>query len=133
MTEVHSSAVSVARKLAMHVIAARPRYLEASQVPADVLRQETSIFREITEKEAEGKNKTPEVVEKIIKGTIIFYHSFFCAFICGKFMCFTIGKVSKRISEICLLGQNHVAVIDYHSSILVFLQMSLPECDNIDV
>jgi translation elongation factor EF-Ts len=53
----------------MHVVAAAPRYLDASEVPPEVIAQETQIFKELSEKESAGKNKSPEILEKIIKGT----------------------------------------------------------------
>ncbi len=75
---------SVGRKLAMHVVAAKPLYLSSQEVPADFIEKEVAIFREQS-KDDVGKKK-PEVVEKIIQ-----------------------GKVNKRLSEVCLLGQNHMA------------------------
>ena len=52
----------------MHVVAAKPRYLDASQVPVEVLKQETDIFRELSEKEFSGTNKKPEILEKMLQG-----------------------------------------------------------------
>jgi elongation factor Ts len=72
------------KKIAMHVVAANPQYAQADQVPADVVAKETAIFREQTE--AMEKKPKPEMIEKIIA-----------------------GKVNKRLSEICLLSQGHVA------------------------
>ena len=37
----------IGRKTAMHVVAAMPSYLSISDVPADVVEQETAIFRYI--------------------------------------------------------------------------------------
>lgn len=62
-------------------------FLEISEVPTDVMTQETEIFRELALKESSGKSKKPEILEKMIT-----------------------GKVNKRLAEICLLEQSHVAV-----------------------
>jgi elongation factor Ts len=75
---------SVGRKLAMHVVAAKPLFLSSQNVPADFVEKELAIFREQSKEDA-GKKK-PEVIEKIIQ-----------------------GKVNKRLGEVCLLGQNHMA------------------------
>jgi len=73
----------MARKLAMHIVAAKPQYLTVTEVPVDVIERETAIFR----KQALDDLKTkPQMVDKIVA-----------------------GKVKKRISEICLLEQSHVA------------------------
>jgi elongation factor Ts len=77
-----------ARKLAMHVVAAAPLYLDASSVPAAFVEAETALFREQSEETnaKEAKPKPKDILEKIIA-----------------------GKVNKRLSEICLLSQPHVA------------------------
>ena len=84
-----SEAVQVAaRKLAMHVVAAAPLYLDAGSVPPAFVAAETALFREQSEETnaKEAKPKPKEILEKIIA-----------------------GKVNKRLSEICLLSQPHVA------------------------
>lgn len=43
--EVNEMLSDIAKKLAMHVVAAKPLYLQASDVPADVVAKETAIFR----------------------------------------------------------------------------------------
>ena len=79
-----------ARRLAMHVVAAQPLYLDASKVPSSFIESETAVFRDQsdeTEKSSKGgKPKSKEILDKIIA-----------------------GKVNKRLSEICLLSQPHVA------------------------
>eukprot|EP01036_Dinobryon_divergens_P024428 gene24428-32877_t len=69
------------RKLAMHIVAAQPRYLSKGDVPADIIERETAIFRE----QSADPNKKPEMVERAVQ-----------------------GKVNKRIGELCLLGQSHL-------------------------
>jgi translation elongation factor EF-Ts len=75
----------VGRRLAMHVVASQPSplYLSIADVPADVLLQETAIFRE---QSADDKKKA-DIVERIVA-----------------------GKVAKRMGELCLLQQAHVAM-----------------------
>lgn len=90
------------KRLAMHVVAAKPSFLGRSSVPGDVLERETaicrwcfendikghlflisvmnSIYREQTEATSAGK-KT-EIIEKMVS-----------------------GKLSKRLAEICLMDQ----------------------------
>lgn len=68
------------RRIAMHVVAASPQYLDADSVPQELMDKEMSIIREMSSGE-QGKKK-PEIFEKILQ-----------------------GKLNKRMSEICLLDQ----------------------------
>eukprot|EP01039_Chlorochromonas_danica_P009002 gene9002-9936_t len=72
----------VGRKLAMHIVAAKPLYLEPSVVPKEVVDHEMTIFRE----QMKDEKKKESVLENILK-----------------------GKLSKRLNELCLVGQNHLA------------------------
>lgn len=81
--KVHSE---VGRKLAMHTVAAKPAYLTAESVPPEVMERELAIFREQAASGENMKGKKPEVVEKIVQ-----------------------GKLSKRLGELTLLGQAHMA------------------------
>ena len=77
------------KRLAMHVVAAHPMYLDAASVPSSLVEAETKLFREQSEeaeKDAKGKPKGKDILERIIT-----------------------GKVNKRLGEICLLSQPHVA------------------------
>ena len=74
-----------AKRLAMHVVAARPRYLTPEDVPDADLEREREILREQT-RAAAGKPKPPEIVEKIIN-----------------------GKLNKFYTETTLLQQPHLA------------------------
>jgi len=76
----------IGRRLAMHIVAAQPAYLNEAQVPSEVREREVAIAREQQQQQDAGKPKKPEVVEKIIQ-----------------------GKVNKRLGEICLTSQAHVA------------------------
>ena len=77
---------SVGRKLAMHVVAAKPLFLSPAEVPADFLEKEKAIFQEQSKEDA--AKKKPDVVEKIIQ-----------------------GKINKRLSEVCLLGQVRMQIL----------------------
>eukprot|EP01035_Chromulina_nebulosa_P017927 gene17927-23549_t len=74
--------LEVAKKLAMHVVAAKPQYLNINDIPNELIDKETVIFREQS-KDATA-NKKPELIEQIIK-----------------------SKVNKRLNEITLYEQNH--------------------------
>jgi elongation factor Ts len=71
----------LARDIAMHAAAMNPEYVTASQVPADIVAKERTIFAE----QAKGENKSPEILAKMIE-----------------------GKLRKRLGEITLLGQPFV-------------------------
>jgi len=77
---------STGRRLAMHVVASKPLFLSEQAVPATVLAKETDICRQQLETADALKGKKPEVVDKIVR-----------------------GKVVKRLGELCLLSQPHVA------------------------
>lgn len=69
---------ALAHDLAMHVAATNPRYLNQSQVPADVVEKERAILTE----QAQGEGKPPEIVAKMVE-----------------------GRLRKALSEITLGGQ----------------------------
>lgn len=75
------------RKLAMHVIAAKPMYLSIKDVPEEALLREKAIMREQTDNENAEKKKTPapELVDKVVN-----------------------GRLQKRLGELCLLTQSHL-------------------------
>jgi elongation factor Ts len=88
---IPSNLTEAAKKLAMHIVAAKPSYLSLQDIPADLMAKETAIFREQSAATtpaagAGGKAKSPEIMEKMI-----------------------MGKVNKRLGEIVLLEQTHVA------------------------
>lgn len=72
---------TLARDLAMHVVAARPIYLRQEDVPADVVAREKDIYGE----QMANSGKPAHVLEKIID-----------------------GKLDKWYSEVCLLEQGFV-------------------------
>ncbi|KAG7340398.1 translation elongation factor Ts [Nitzschia inconspicua] len=69
------------KKLAMHIVAAKPLYLDIDSVPADVVEKEKAILQS----QMEDSKKPPEVLEKIIN-----------------------GKLQKFFSEVCLTEQEHL-------------------------
>jgi elongation factor Ts len=69
---------TLARDLAMHVVAANPAYVDASDVPADVLDKERNILTEQTK----GEKKPPEIIAKMVE-----------------------GRLRKYLAEITLMGQ----------------------------
>jgi elongation factor Ts len=72
---------TLARDLAMHVVAARPLYLRREDVPGDVVAREKEIYGE----QMANSGKPAHVLEKIID-----------------------GKLDKWYSEVCLLEQGFV-------------------------
>jgi elongation factor Ts len=80
----------VAKKLAMHIVAAKPQYLTQKDIPTEVRDRETAVFTEQTAAamaaDTKGGKKTPEMIAKIVA-----------------------NKVNKRLSELCLVDQPHFA------------------------
>lgn len=68
----------LARDLAMHVVAARPQWLNREEVPADAVEKEKAIYRE----QMVNSGKPAQVVDKIVE-----------------------GKLDKWFTEVCLLEQ----------------------------
>jgi elongation factor Ts len=57
---------SLARDLAMHVAAANPAYIDAGDVPADMLAKE----REILTEQTKGEKKPPDIIAKMVEGRL---------------------------------------------------------------
>eukprot|EP00804_Cyclotella_cryptica_P012795 CCRYP_010548-RA/>CCRYP_010548-RA protein AED:0.23 eAED:0.23 QI:76/1/1/1/1/1/2/1541/397 len=70
-----------AKKLAMHVVAARPLYLNPESVPTDILEKEKDILMA----KMVDTNKPPEILDKIIS-----------------------GQLRKFYEQICLTEQSHM-------------------------
>jgi len=66
------------KNIAMHIAAARPKYLSAEDIPAGVLEEEKAVIRE----QMKDQKKPPEVLDKIVQ-----------------------GKLGKFYEEVCLLDQ----------------------------
>lgn len=74
-------AINVGKKLAMHVVAAKPVYLSSNCIPEEVIEKEKDILKS----QVADSNKSPEVVERIIN-----------------------GRMQKFYSEVCLTEQEHM-------------------------
>jgi elongation factor Ts len=72
---------NLARDIAMHVAASRPEYVSKDQVPAAAVAKEKEIFSE----QAKASGKPADIIEKMV-----------------------MGRVSKYLNEITLLGQPFV-------------------------
>ncbi|KAL9189283.1 hypothetical protein ACHAXT_011773 [Thalassiosira profunda] len=68
------NAAEAAKKLAMHVVAAKPQYLDPAAVPDDVVAKEKEIVLE----KMKGSNKPPEILEKIIAGQLRKFYEGIC-------------------------------------------------------
>ena len=58
------------REVAMHIAAASPLYVSREQVPAEAVERERAIFRA----QAEGSNKPPQVIDRIVDGKMNSYY-----------------------------------------------------------
>jgi len=58
----------LAREVAMHIAAARPKYLKQSDVPDNIVEAEREIVRTRTMDDPKNANKPAEILEKIIEG-----------------------------------------------------------------
>jgi len=56
-------AVELARQIAMHVAASKPRYATREDVPADVLERERQVLAELTRNEGKPEAAIPKIVE----------------------------------------------------------------------
>ena len=62
----------MAKRLAMHVVAANPSYLNADAVPAEVVTREKEVARQT----AIDSGKKPEVVEKMTEGRYVYTYTY---------------------------------------------------------
>lgn len=69
------------KDLAMHIAAAKPRFLTPEEIPEEALAQEKEIYRH----QAEAEGKPAQVIEKIVE-----------------------GRLKKFYTEVCLLRQPYV-------------------------
>jgi len=65
---------STGKKLAMHIVAARPQYLSSDDVPKDVVEKEKAILM----KQNEDSGKPPEILEKIVDGRLRKFYEGIC-------------------------------------------------------
>ena len=62
---------TLVKEVAMHIAAADPKYVRRTDVPAEVLEKERSIYRA----QAESSGKPASVIEKIIEGKLGSFYS----------------------------------------------------------
>jgi elongation factor Ts len=100
-----------ARKLAMHVVAARPAYLDAASVPADVVEKEREVYAEKARAGAEGgKPKPPDIVEKIVSGQLRKFYEGVCLSEQAHMVEEGSPKVSKALADLGLEVRSFVLV-----------------------
>jgi len=71
----------IGKKIAMHIVAARPEYFKRDEVPSDVIEKEKDILLE----QMADSGKPPEILEKIVN-----------------------GRLNKFYEGVCLLDQGHM-------------------------
>lgn len=64
----------LAKDIAMHIAAARPEYLKAEEVPAEVLEKEKSILKA----QALNEGKPEKIIEKMVEGRIAKFYKDVC-------------------------------------------------------
>ena len=87
----------LAHDIALQIAAAKPLYLNAAEVPAEVVEHEKEILRA----QALNEGKKPEIIERMVEGRVKKYYEEFClvnqAFVKDPSM--TIEKVVKEASQ----------------------------------
>jgi len=99
------------RKLAMHVVAAHTNYLKMEDIPEEEIERETAIIREQTETEAvnkETKRSTMEKEREKMKKKERERETDAQQAVRMKERIMT-ARLAKRLSEMCLLTQTHMA------------------------
>jgi len=72
LVEIQGGSDELARGLAMHVAAMNPPYLNAAQVPAEIVAKEKEIATE------QVKSKPPQAIAKIVEGKLEKFYQGFC-------------------------------------------------------
>lgn len=75
----------IGKKLAMHVVAAKPKYLNPESVPKEVLEKEKEILEVQISKLPGSQKKSPQILQRIIN-----------------------GKLEKYYQDVCLTKQGHM-------------------------
>ena len=99
-------AEEAAKKLAMHVVAAKPTYLNPESVPEDVVNKEKEILKE----KMTGTNKPPEIMEKIITGQLRKFYEGICLTEQSHLVEEGSPKVSKAMKGMGLEVKNYTLV-----------------------
>jgi len=71
-------AQETAKKLAMHIVAAKPHYLNPTSVPTSILSKEKDILLSKMNENSANANKPPEILEKIINGQLRKFYESVC-------------------------------------------------------
>jgi elongation factor Ts len=77
-TSTTSDAETVARKLAMHIVAAKPTYLNINTVPPNIIAKEKEILHDKMISDGKTVGKTPDIIDKIIQGQLRKYYESVC-------------------------------------------------------
>mmetsp|Transcript_14108 Transcript_14108/g.23170 ORF Transcript_14108/g.23170 Transcript_14108/m.23170 type:complete len:357 (-) Transcript_14108:17-1087(-) len=99
-------AEEAAKKLAMHVVAAKPTYLNPESVPEDVVNKEKEILME----KMTGTNKPPEILEKIVAGQMRKFYEGICLTEQSHMVEEGNPKVSKAMKSLGLELKNYTLV-----------------------
>jgi len=83
---------NLSKDLAMHVAASKPQYIAQTDIPKEIVDEESRILR----LQAEQERKPKEIIEKIVT-----------------------GKLNKQLNEITLLGQEYIKDSDLNISQLL--------------
>jgi len=83
---------NLAKDLAMHVAASKPKYIVQTDIPKAIIDEESRILRS----QAEQERKPKEIIEKIVT-----------------------GRLNKHLNEITLLGQEYIKDSDLNISQLL--------------
>ena len=83
---------NLAKDLAMHVAASKPQYIAQTDIPKEIIDEESRILRS----QAEQERKPKEIIEKIVA-----------------------GRLNKHLNEITLLGQEYIKDSDLNISQLL--------------
>ena len=70
--------LDVGKKLAMHIVAAQPQYLDAASVPTDVVEAERVMLTNQIELDNANQNKPPEIIAKIVEGRLRKFYETTC-------------------------------------------------------
>ncbi len=81
MVEIAGGNATLANDIAMHVAATNPKYLDRTQVPADVVEKEKEIYAA----QLRSQKKPENIIENILK-----------------------GKIDKFLADICLVDQQFI-------------------------
>jgi len=74
LVKVKGASCEVAKDVAMHAAAMRPKYVNKDEVPSDEVAKE----REVLKEQAINEGKAPEIAEKMVEGRIRKFYEEIC-------------------------------------------------------